>query len=237
MRRILLFSTSTVHGTGYMEYAMPYIGDFLAGIREILFVPYARPGGISHERYTELFRGPMEAAGYRVRSIQDADDPIAAVDTAESVFVGGGNTFVLLTALHAGGLIEPVRKRVAAGMPYMGSSAGSNVAGLSLGTTNDMPIVQPPSFEAFGLVPFNINPHYVDPDPGSTHMGETRATRIKEFHAFNPQPVVALREGALLRVERGEAVVEGARGGRLFMAGQEPTELQSSDRLDELLES
>jgi len=108
---------------------------------------------------------------------------------------------------------------------------------LSLGTTNDMPIVQPPSFEAFGLVPFNINPHYIDPDPGSTHMGETRETRIKEFHAFNQQPVIALREGALLRVEGDEAVVEGARGGRLFVAGQEPTELRSGDRLDELLDS
>lgn len=237
MRRILLFSTSTVHGTGYMEYAVPYIDDFLAGIREILFVPYARPGGISHDRYTELFRGPMEAAGYRVQGIHADDDPVATLNAAESIFVGGGNTFVLLNALHVNGLIEPVKRRVATGMPYMGSSAGSNLAGLSLGTTNDMPIVQPPSFEAFGLVPFNINPHYIDPDPGSTHMGETRETRIKEFHAFNEQSVVALREGALLRVEADEAVIKGARGGRLFVAGQDPTELQSGDRLDELLDS
>jgi len=237
MRRILLFSTSTVHGSGYMEYAVPYIDDFLAGIGEILFVPYARPSGISHDRYAELFRGPMESAGYRVQAIHEAEDPAAAIATAESIFVGGGNTFVLLNALHEHGLIEPVKARVAAGMPYMGSSAGSNVAGLSLGTTNDMPIVQPPSFEAFGLVPFNINPHYIDPEPDSTHMGETRETRIKEFHAFNQQPVVALREGALLRVQDDQAVVEGARGGRLFVAGQEPTELRSGDRLDELLDS
>ncbi len=236
MRRILLFSTSTVHGTAYMEYAVPYIDDFLGGNREILFVPYARPGGISHDRYTELFRGPMEAAGYRVQGIHAAADPVATLNAAESIFVGGGNTFVLLNALHVNGLIEPVKKRVATGMPYMGSSAGSNVAGLSLGTTNDMPIVQPPSFEAFGLVPFNINPPYIDADPDSTHMGETRETRIKEFHAFNQQPVIALREGALLRVEDDEAIVEGARGGRLFLAGQEPTELNSGDRLDELLE-
>jgi len=237
MRRILLFSTSTVHGTGYMEYAVPYIGDFLGDSREILFVPYARPGGISHDRYTDLFREPMAAAGYRVQSIHEAADPGAAISRAESIFVGGGNTFVLLNALHEQGLVEPVRERVTGGMPYMGSSAGSNVAGLSLSTTNDMPIVQPPSFEAFGLVPFNINPHYIDPDPDSTHMGETRETRIKEFHAFNQQPVVALREGALLRVEDNHAAVEGDRGGRLFVAGQEPTELQSGDRLDELLDS
>ncbi len=237
MRRILLFSTSTVHGTGYMEYAVPYIDDFLGGNREILFVPYARPGGISHSQYADLFSDPMEAAGYRVQTLHEAADPGAAINRAESIFVGGGNTFVLLNALHEQRLVELVRKRVAAGMPYMGSSAGSNVAGLSLGTTNDMPIVQPPSFEAFALVPFNINPHYIDADPDSTHMGETRETRIKEFHAFNQQPVVALREGALLRVEADEGVIEGARGGRLFVAGQDPTELQSGDRLDELLDS
>ena len=220
-----------------MEYAIPYVEEFLAGVREILFVPYARPGGISHDRYTEIFRGPIEAAGYRVRAIHEAADPVVAIADAESVFVGGGNTFVLLNALHRGGLIEPVQQRVAAGMPYMGSSAGSNVAGLNLGTTNDMPIVQPPSFASFGLLPFNINPHYVDPDPNSTHMGETRETRIKEFHAFNQQPVVALREGAMLRVIENEATVEGARGGRLFLPGQAPAELESGDRLDTLLQS
>ncbi len=235
MRRILLFSTSTVHGTGYMEYAVPYIDDFLAGRREILFVPYARPGGISHDRYTELFREPLEAAGYRVLAVHEADDPGTAIRSSEAIFVGGGNTFVLLNALHEQRLVEPVRERVAAGMPYMGSSAGSNVAGMSLGTTNDMPIVQPPSFEAFGLVPFNINPHYIDPDPDSTHMGETRETRIKEFHAFNQQPVVGLREGAMLRVEGEQATVDGVRGGRLFLAGQEPSELSSGQRLDNLL--
>ena len=235
MRRILLLSTSTVHGTGYLEYAIPYIDDLLAGIREILFVPYARPGGISHDRYAELFRSALEAAGYRVQSIHEATDPAAAIKAATAVFVGGGNTFVLLNALREQRLVELVRQRVAAGMPYIGSSAGSNVAGLSLATTNDMPIVQPSSFEAFGLVPFNINPHYIDPDPGSTHMGETRETRIKEFHAFNPQPVVALREGALLRVQGDQATVEGDGGGRLFLAGQSPTELSSGDRLDDLL--
>lgn len=235
MRRILLFSTSTVHGTGYMEYAVPYVDAFLGDTREILFVPYARPSGITHERYTELFRQRMEGAGYAVTGIHEVDDPVAALHNTGSVFVGGGNTFVLLDALHDRGLIEPVRERVAGGMPYMGSSAGSNVAGLTLGTTNDMPIVQPPSFEAFALVPLNINPHYIDPDPDSTHMGETRETRINEFHQFNRQPVVALREGAMLRVEGDEAVVDGQRGGRLFRAGQDPVELVSGDRLDELV--
>ncbi len=218
-----------------MEYATPHISAFLESILEILFVPFARPGGISHDRYAELFRGPLEQAGCAVESLHEAADPIAAIASAGSIFVGGGNTFVLLNALHRGGLIDPVRDRVAEGMPYMGSSAGSNVAGMSLGTTNDMPIVQPPSFAALGLVPFNINPHYIDADLGSKHMGETRETRIKEFHEFNGQPVVALREGAILHVEGDRAVIDGTRGGRLFSAGGDAVELETGDTLDDLL--
>jgi dipeptidase E len=224
-----------VHGGGYLEYAVPHIEDFLGSVREILFVPYARPSGMSHESYAELFREPIEAAGFEVRSAHEFDHPVAAIESTDAVFVGGGNTFVLLSALHTLGLVDPIRARVAAGMPYMGSSAGSNVAGLSIGTTNDMPIVEPPTFTALGLLPFNINPHYIDPDPDSRHMGETRETRIKEFHAFNAQPVVALREGAILRVEGTEAIVEGSRGGRLFGAGAAALELATGDRLDHLL--
>jgi dipeptidase E len=235
MRRILLFSTSTVHGTPYMRYAVPYIDEFLGSTRRILFVPYARPSGITHDRYTELFRGRLVEAGYDVDAIHETPDPAAAVAEADAIFIGGGNTFVLLSALYEHGLIDAIRQRVHDGMPYMGSSAGSNVAGLSIGTTNDMPIVQPPAFAACALVPCNINPHYIDPDPGSTHMGETRETRINEFHCFNEQPVVALREGAMLRVLGDEAEVDGTNGGRLFRAGAEPTELQTGDRLDEVM--
>ncbi len=235
MRRILLFSTSTVHGSPYMQYAVPYIGEFLGSTRRILFVPYARPSGITHERYTDLFRGRLGDAGYEVDAIHETPDPAAAVGAAEAVFIGGGNTFVLLSALYEHGLIELIRHRVAEGMPYMGSSAGSNVAGLTIGTTNDMPIVQPPAFTACALVPFNINPHFIDADPASTHMGETRETRINEFHRFNEQPVVALREGAMLRVLGERAEVDGTRGGRLFRAGVDPVELETGDRLDELM--
>jgi dipeptidase E len=122
-------------------------------------------------------------------------------------------------------------------MPYMGSSAGSNLAGLTIGTTNDMPIVEPRSFRALGLVPFNINPHYQDPDPGSTHMGETRETRIAEFHRFNEQPVLGLREGAILRVEGDSARVVGSRGGRLFRARSDATEVESGENVSFLLEA
>lgn len=235
MRRLLLFSTSTVHGGGYLDYGLPYLRDFLGATESVLFVPYARPSGISHERYTRTFREALEPAGYAVTGLNESDEPAEAVRQADSLFVGGGNTFVLLRELYERELIEPVRERVAGGMPYMGSSAGSNVAGRTIGTTNDMPIVYPPSFEAFDLVPFNINPHYLDPAPDSTHMGETRETRIREFHRFNPWPVIGLREGALLRAEDDELRLLGERGARLFRAGAEPKEISPDARLDELL--
>lgn len=235
MRNLMLFSTSTVHGSAYMEYALPYLRDFLGSTRRILFVPYARPSGISHERYTSLFRERLEPAGFEVAGVAEHADPVAAVHQAESVFVGGGNTFVLLRALYEHGLIELLRQRTAEGVPYMGSSAGSNVAGLSIGTTNDMPIVYPPAFEALRLLPFNINPHYLDPDPSSTHMGETRETRIKEFHVFNSQPVLGMREGALIEVRGDRGSLLGSKGARLFRAGQEPAELASGASLEDLL--
>lgn len=235
MRNVMLLSTSTVHGSPYMQYAMPFLRDFLGEVRSVLFVPYARPSGMTHARYTELFRERLQPAGFDVQGIDETADARAAVQAAESVFVGGGNTFVLLRALWDNDLIAPLRRRVAAGMPYMGSSAGSNVAGLTIGTTNDMPIVQPSTFEALQLVPFNINPHYLDPDPGSTHMGETRQTRIDEFHCFNPQPVLGLREGALVQVRGNAATLLGNRGARLFRAGVPAEELQTGADLSELL--
>ena len=235
MRDILLLSTSTVHGTRFLEYAESEIRSFFAGRGSVLFVPLARPGGISHEEYTALASSRFEEMGFGMTGLHDHADAVRAVEEAEGVFVGGGNTFVLLRDLYAAGVMEALRERPLDGMPYMGSSAGSNLAGLSIGTTNDMPIVQPPSFDALGLVPFNINPHYLDPDPDSKHMGETRETRIAEFHHFNTQPVLGLREGAMLRVEGDSARVEGRRGGRLFRAGAEPTEIDSGDDVSFLL--
>ena len=162
-------------------------------------------------------------------------DPVAAVNTAAAVFVGGGNTFVLLRDLYDNGLIAPLRERVDSGLPYMGASAGTNIAGMTIGTTNDMPIVCPPTFDALVLLPFNINPHYLDPDPTSKHQGETRETRINEFHVHNLQPVVALREGTLLMIEGGRVELIGAPGGRIFRAGAEAEELAAAARLDHLL--
>lgn len=235
MREILLLSTSTVHGSGFLEYAETDIRTFFDGRSTVLFVPFARPGGTTHEAYTEVTRSRFTELGFEVIGLHEASDPVAAVREAEAVFVGGGNTFVLLRALYETGVLEPLRERALAGMPYMGSSAGSNMAGLTIGTTNDMPIVEPTSFAALGLVPFNVNPHYLDPDPRSTHMGETRETRIGEFHHFNTQPVLGLREGAMLRVRGDRGEVVGIRGGRLFRAGAEPEEIAVGSDVSHLL--
>lgn len=236
MRRILLLSNSTVHDGAYLKWPRPQLAEFLAGGSEVLFVPYARPGGISHDEYTELTRSALAEVGCEVTGIHRHADPAAAVNAADAVFVGGGNTFVLLRDLYESGLMAPLRERVNAGMPYMGASAGTNIAGKTIGTTNDMPIVCPPTFEALGLLPFNINPHYLDPDPTSKHQGETRATRINEFHVHNQQPVVALREGTMLQIEGDRVELTGAPGGRLFRAGTEPEELAAAARLDHLMD-
>jgi dipeptidase E len=156
----------------------------------------------------------------------------ADVESAEAVFVGGGNTFRLLKQMYELDLIEAIRERVRGGLPYIGSSAGTNVATPSIRTTNDMPIVFPPTFDALGLVPFQINPHYLDPDPGSTHKGETREDRIREFHEENTTPVVGLREGSMIRVEGDAATLIGDRPARIFRRGEAPYELPVGSRID-----
>lgn len=233
--QLLLLSTSTVHGSGYLDYCADHVADFLGSVPQILFIPYARPSGISHADYTRHARQRFADLGLELTGIDAAEDSRAAVRQATALFIGGGNTFLLLRELYATGLPELIRQRVTAGMPYMGASAGSNVAGLTIGTTNDMPVVFPPSLDALGLVPFNINPHYIDPDPKTTHRGETRETRINEFHVFNGQPVVALREGAWLRVRDDAVRLEGSGGARLFRPGLAPVELMTGARLESLV--
>jgi len=236
MRDLLLLSTSTVHGSGFLDYAESEIRRFLEGRSTLLFVPYARPGGCTHDEYTDRVRDRLGALGVAVTGLHSAPDPEAAIRGAEAIFIGGGNTFVLLRELYRTETLEPIRQRALAGTRYMGSSAGSNVAGLTVGTTNDMPIVEPPSLTALGLIPFNLNPHYVDPDPTSTHMGETRETRIREFHAFHPQPVLGLREGAMLRVTGDAARLWGRCGGRLFRPKVDATEVADDADVSFLLE-
>ncbi|KPJ95817.1 MAG: (alpha)-aspartyl dipeptidase [Gemmatimonas sp. SG8_17] len=234
-RQLLLISTSTVHGSGYLDYCASEIRAFLPGAPRVLFVPYARPSGLTHDEYTQKASEKFAKIGLELVGIHAAPDPAAAVRGADALFVGGGNTFLLLNQLYSNNLMDPIRKRVADGLPYVGTSAGSNVAGATIGTTNDMPIVYPPSFDALRLVPFNLNPHYLDPDPHSTHRGETRETRIQEFHSFNAQPVVGLREGAMLHVAGNSVHLQGSAGARLFRRDAAPEELVPGGRLDFLL--
>ena len=235
IRNLLLISNSTLHGSGYLDHCADEIQGFLGETEEVLFIPYARPGGMTHEEYTQIARERFQKMGYKLYGIHEYDDPVETVESAEAIFIGGGNTFVLLDGLYKVDILGEIRQRVEEGMPYIGTSAGSNVACKTIKTTNDMPIVYPPSFEALGLVPFNINPHYIDPDPGSKHMGETRETRIKEFHVYNDEYVVGLREGAMLHVSGNHIVLKGVSGARVFSKKDKPKEYNPGDQLDFLL--
>ena len=224
MKRILLASTSTVYGGTYLSYLQDELIDFFTGIDEILFVPYARPSGITHDEYTQIAQQFFNEVGKRVVGLHTFADTKKAIRQAKAIFTGGGNTFVLVNRLYGLEVMDVLREAVENGTLYMGTSAGSNIAGQTMQTTNDMPIVYPPSFKTLGLVPFNINPHYLDPDPQSKHKGETRETRIKEFHVFNDTPVIGLREGSWLRVEDEKVSLKGDLTARIFLKEQEPYE-------------
>jgi len=234
LKQIIIASTSTVHGSGYLEYILSDLKLLFKGIKDILFVPYARPGGISHEVYTETVAKAFSTIGIQVKGIHEFSNPIEAVKLAKGIFIGGGNTFVLVHQLYKNKLVEAIKEAVLDGTPYFGTSAGSNICGLTIGTTNDMPIIYPPSFKTFGFVPFNINPHYLDPDAKSKHMGETRETRIKEFHKFNTQPVVGLREGSWLQVKGNSIILKGNLTTRIFEFEKEPYEVEPETELNNL---
>jgi dipeptidase E len=225
-----LISNSTLHGSGYLDHAEGEIRDFLGNVRKVLFVPFAL---FDRDAYAAKARERFAAMGYELTSIHEVENQQETVENAEAVFISGGNTFRLLKSLYECGLLEPIRRRVKSGMPYIGSSAGSNVAAPTIKTTNDMPIVEPPSFTALGLVHFQINPHYLDPDPASKHMGETREERLLQFLEDNKTPVVGLREGAIIRVENGSAMLKGSTGARIFRCGHEAIEVLPGARLDE----
>lgn len=231
--KLLLLSNSTAPGRGYLEHALDEILDVLGTARRLVFVPYALA---DHDTYTAKVAAALEPRGIEVTGVHTAADPAAAVRGAEAVFVGGGNSFRLLTALHTRGLVPAIRDRVAEGAVYLGSSAGTNMACPTVRTTNDMPIVQPPTFEALGLLPFQINPHYLDASPDSTHMGETRAERLAQFLEENDVPVVGLREGTWLRREDDRLTLGGTPAGAvLFRRGQDPEELAAGRDLSHLL--
>ncbi len=225
-RRLLLISNSTLYGSGYLDHAEGEIRAFLGGATRIFFVPHAMH---DRDRYASLARNRFAAMGCTLAS---AHEPGTSIDAADAVFVGGGNTFRLLDCLYRHDLIHDIRRRVDAGMPYIGSSAGSIVACPTLKTTKDMPVVEPPSFDALGLVPFQISPHYLDPDPTSTHMGETQEERIGHYHEDNALKVVGLREGSMLVVQDRSVVLRGVTAARVFVKGRPPSEHQPGDVLD-----
>lgn len=229
---LLLLSNSTAPGRAYLEHAREAIAALLGGCRSLLFVPFALA---DHEAYTDQVRRAVAPLGISVRGAHEGQAR-ALVAEADAVFVGGGNTFRLVAALHRLGLIDAIADAVRAGLPYLGSSAGTNVAAPTLRTTNDMPIVQPPSFQTLGLVPFQINPHYLDPDPASTHQGETREERLLQFLEENDVPVLGMREGTWLEVGAGCRLGGSEAGARLFRRGQAPQEVPAGADLAHLLE-
>lgn len=234
MKNIIIASTSTIYESDYLEYILEELAIFFRNASTILFIPYARPSGISHDDYTKKANEAFLKINKKVIGIHTFKNPTEAIKNAEAIFVGGGNTFVLVNQLHRNKLLSIIKEVVENGTPYLGTSAGSNICGLTMHTTNDMPIMQPPSFKTIGLVPFNINPHYLDPDPNSTHKGETRETRIKEFHAYNSQPVVGLREGSWLEVLGNTITLKGKLSARIFEHNQTPYEVDTNTDLSHL---
>ena len=234
MKNIIIASTSTIYGSGYLEYLLPELTVFFKKASNILFIPYARPSGISHDEYTKKVSEVFTKINKTTKGIHEFENPIEAIKNAQAIFVGGGNTFVLTNQLYKNNIIEALQTAIKNGTPYLGTSAGSNICGLTIKTTNDMPIVYPPSFNALGVVPFNINPHYLDPDTNSTHMGETRETRIKEFHNYNTPPVVGLREGSWLQVIDNSIILKGNLTARIFQYNKAPYEAAPETQLNHL---
>ena len=232
MKNLVIASTSTIYGGEYLDYLTDEIAELFKDTEEVIFIPYARPGGISHDEYTETAAKAFQKVGKKLIGVHTFDNPVEAIKNAKGAFTGGGNTFVLVSALYRLEIMQPLREAIFNGLPYLGTSAGSNICGVSMQTTNDMPIVYPPSFKTLGVIPFNLNPHYLDPDTNSKHMGETRETRIAEFHTQNTIPVIGLREGSWLRVKDDEIILKGALKARVFEQGKEPYEVQSGATLD-----
>jgi len=225
MKNLIIASTSTVHGSEPLAYILDELSSFYKDTEEILFIPYARPGGITHDAYTAAVGKAFAKIDKKVRGIHEFENPVTAIANAKGIFTGGGNTFLLVSQLYKHEVLQPLRAAIFDGTPYLGTSAGSNICGLTMQTTNDMPIIYPPSFKTLGVIPFNINPHYLDPIEGSTHMGETRETRIKEFHKFNTLPVVGIREGSWIRVKGDQITLEGPHSARIFEQDKTPYEL------------
>src|SRR5437868_12043580 len=230
----LLISNSTVYGRGYLDHVVDEVRSILGDTREVLFFPYALH---DMDAYAAKARERFNTFGYALTSIHTLEPKSRhqAVERASAFFIGGGNTFRLLNALYRDDLLGTITDRVAKRIPYIGSSAGSNVAGPTIKTTKDMPIIQPPSFDALGIFPYQVSPHFLDPDPNSQHMGETQEERILQFLEENTTPVVGLREGSFIRQSGGPAILKGPHTARIFRRGDPPFEVEpGTDLIDRL---
>jgi dipeptidase E len=225
MKNLIIASTSALHGGEYLEYLLPTLENHFKNCDTIIFIPYARPGGMTHDEYTERVAIAFSKINKKIIGLHTFENPIEALENAEGIFTGGGNTFLLVTQLYENDVMKTLSNVIESGTPYLGSSAGSNITGISMQTTNDMPIIYPPSFKTLEAIPFNLNPHYLDANLQSKHMGETRETRIKEFHAFNTTPVLGLREGSWLDVKGEKILLKGNLTARLFRQNQVPEEI------------
>jgi dipeptidase E len=234
MKNCIIASTSTLYNGEYLDYILPELQLHFKDCKTVLFIPFARPGGISYNEYTAKASIAFAKINIVLQGIHTFENQKEAIKNAEGFFTGGGNTFLLVNQLYKNGLMDVLAETVKAGTPYLGTSAGSNICGLTMQTTNDMPIIYPPSFQTLGLIPFNLNPHYLDADSQSKHMGETRETRIKEFHAFNTLPVLGLREGSWLDVKGEKITLKGSLQACLFRQNQLPEELESGSDLSNI---
>lgn len=230
----IIASTSTLHADEYLAYLKEPLKSLFKGVDEILFIPYARPGGMSHDAYTEQAQKGLSFVCNKVVGIHQKKNPVEAIANAQAIFTGGGNTFLLVKQLYEHQVLLPLKKAIENDTLYLGTSAGSNICGPSMQTTNDMPITYPPSFDTLGILPFNLNPHYLDPNPTSTHNGETRETRIMEFHTLNKTAVVGLREGSWLEVKNNDIILRGVHSARIFEAGKKPYETTTDSSLKNL---
>ena len=234
MKKMLLASTSTIYGQKYLEYLHDEIKNLFSGCKKILFVPYARPSGISHLEYTEKAKNVFKILNLEI-IVYTNEDLRESLEKCDGIFAGGGNTFLLLNKLYQYSLIDILKNKINSGIPYLGTSAGSNICGMTIGTTNDMPIVHVKNLEALGIIDFNINPHYLDPIDGFEHMGESRETRINEFHKFNDQFVIGLREGSYLQVEGDDIYLKGLKYAVIFKKENEKFEIESGFNLKNII--
>jgi dipeptidase E len=234
MKNCIIASTSTLHHGEYLDYLLPELQLHFKNCKTVLFIPFARPGGMSYDEYTSKASIAFAKINIVLQGIHTFENQQEAIQKAEGIFTGGGNTFLLVTQLYKNDVMNILADTVKKGTPYLGTSAGSNICGLTMQTTNDMPIIYPPSFQTLGIISFNLNPHYLDANEQSKHMGETREMRIKEFHSFNSIPVLGLREGSWLDVKGSKITLKGNLQARLFKQNQLPEELESGSDLSNL---